>query len=72
MRLRGMETGNESTFNLLVASSLCSLPDWVDLFPLHKCACEGDCGGARVCLTGGMSADERDSDSWAPLHYACW
>ena len=58
-----------------VSSSLapsCSLPDWVDMFPLHKFTCEGDVDGVRRCVHLGMSADERDSDSWAPLHYACW
>ena len=58
-----------------VSSSLappCSLPDWVDMFPLHKFTCEGDVDGVRRCVHLGMSVDERDSDSWAPLHYACW
>jgi Krev interaction trapped protein 1 len=48
------------------------MQDWVDLFPMHKCACEGDVEGVRRCVQIGVSPDERDSDSWAPLHYACW
>ena len=48
------------------------LPDWTEMFPVHKFACEGDGEGIRRCLQLGMDPDERDTDSWAPLHYACW
>lgn len=50
----------------------CRLPDWTELFPLHKFCCEGNIAGVRKCIQMGMSADQTDSDSWSPLHYACW
>lgn len=28
--------------------------------------------GVRQCIQLGMTPDERDTDSWSPLHYACW
>ena len=66
IRCKGLNFGDErATFSH-------SLPDWVDLFPLHKFACEGDSEGVRRCIRTGLSADERDTDSWTPLHYACW
>lgn len=42
------------------------------MFPIHKFACEGDGEGIRRCLQLGIDPDELDTDSWAPLHYACW
>ena len=48
------------------------MPDWIDQFPMHKSACEGDEEGVRRCVKLGVSPDERDTDSWAALHYACW
>lgn len=48
------------------------MPDWIDQFPMHKCACEGDEEGVRRCVKIGVSPDERDTDSWTALHYACW
>ncbi len=50
----------------------CRLPDWTELFPLHKHSCEGDVEEVMECLKRGVAADERDIDTWAPLHYACW
>ena len=26
----------------------------------------------KQCIKMGMSVDERDTDTWTPLHYACW
>ncbi|CAI8012074.1 Krev interaction trapped protein 1 [Geodia barretti] len=48
------------------------LPDWLDLFPMHKHACEGDVEGVRRCVKIGVPTNEKDTDSWTPLHYACW
>lgn len=48
------------------------LPDWTELFPMHKFCCEGNAEGVRQCIKMGMSADERDTDTWTPLHYASW
>ncbi len=61
---------NRDHYNL----SLCSfrLPDWTELYPLHKFACAGDAEGVMRCIRLGISPDERDSDTWSPLHYACW
>ena len=42
------------------------------MYPVHKFCCEGDGEGVRRCLQLGMDPDEKDTDSWAPLHYACW
>ena len=49
-----------------------SMPDWTELYPLHKFACAGDEEGVMRSVRLGMSPDERDSDTWTPLHYACW
>lgn len=49
-----------------------SLPDWTEMYPVHKFSCEGDGEGIRRCLLLGMDPDEKDTDSWTPLHYACW
>ena len=48
------------------------MPDWTELYPLHKFACAGDEEGVMRSVRLGMSPDERDSDTWTPLHYACW
>ena len=48
------------------------MADWMDLFPMHKCACEGDREGVRRCVKMGVPSDEQDTDSWTALHYACW
>lgn len=57
---------------IVTDSVSCRLPDWTELFPLHKACCEGKVEGVRQCIQMGMSADERDTDTWTPLHYACW
>ena len=41
-------------------------------YPLHKCACEGDCEGVRVALEGGYQVDEKDDSEWTAMHWACW
>uniref|UniRef100_A0A1X7T3Q8 KRIT N-terminal NPxY motif-rich region domain-containing protein n=2 Tax=Amphimedon queenslandica TaxID=400682 RepID=A0A1X7T3Q8_AMPQE len=48
--------------------------DWVEEFPLHKFACEGNVDGIRAYLSQGVQLDPNalDTDGWAPLHYACW
>ncbi|TRZ01712.1 hypothetical protein DNTS_003597 [Danionella cerebrum] len=45
---------------------------WVDDFPLHRSACEGDTDLLLKLLDGGFSVKQLDSDHWAPIHYACW
>uniref|UniRef100_A0A3B3CUM8 KRIT1 ankyrin repeat containing n=1 Tax=Oryzias melastigma TaxID=30732 RepID=A0A3B3CUM8_ORYME len=45
---------------------------WVDDFPLHRSACEGDTELLSKLLDGGFSVKQLDSDHWAPIHYACW
>ncbi|XP_010871934.1 krev interaction trapped protein 1 [Esox lucius] len=45
---------------------------WVDDFPLHRSACEGDTGLLTKLLESGFSVKQLDSDQWAPIHYACW
>ena len=59
-------------FNLHVPHN--SGADWVDEFPLHKFACEGNVDGIRAYLSQGIQFDPNslDDDRWAPLHYACW
>ncbi|KAI5091708.1 krev interaction trapped protein 1 [Silurus meridionalis] len=45
---------------------------WVDDFPLHRSACEGDTELLSKLLESGISVKQLDSDHWAPIHYACW
>ncbi|CAL8397009.1 krev interaction trapped protein 1 isoform X1 [Gadus morhua] len=45
---------------------------WVDDFPLHRSACEGDTELLTKLLDSGFSVKQLDSDHWAPIHYACW
>ncbi|CAH2282430.1 krev interaction trapped 1 [Pelobates cultripes] len=45
---------------------------WVDDFPLHRCACEGDTELLGRLLDKGFSVNQLDNDQWAPIHYACW
>ncbi|KAG7271167.1 hypothetical protein CRUP_025482 [Coryphaenoides rupestris] len=45
---------------------------WVDDFPLHRSACEGDTELLSKLLDSGLSVKQLDSDHWAPIHYACW
>ncbi|XP_063042167.1 krev interaction trapped protein 1 [Engraulis encrasicolus] len=44
---------------------------WVDDFPLHRSACEGDVELLAKLLET-HSVKQLDSDHWAPIHYACW
>ncbi|KAB0341086.1 hypothetical protein FD754_018012 [Muntiacus muntjak] len=45
---------------------------WVDDFPLHRSACEGDSELLNRLLNERFSVNQLDSDHWAPIHYACW
>ncbi|KAJ7408572.1 Krev interaction trapped protein 1 [Willisornis vidua] len=45
---------------------------WVDDFPLHRSACEGDSDLLSHLLDKKFSVNQLDSDHWAPIHYACW
>ncbi|XP_034774571.1 krev interaction trapped protein 1-like isoform X2 [Acipenser ruthenus] len=45
---------------------------WVDDFPLHRSACEGDTELLGKLLDSDFSVNKLDSDHWAPIHYACW
>ncbi|XP_053323931.1 krev interaction trapped protein 1 [Spea bombifrons] len=45
---------------------------WVDDFPLHRSACEGDTELLARLLDKGCSVNQLDNDQWAPIHYACW
>ncbi|XP_051527362.1 krev interaction trapped protein 1-like isoform X2 [Myxocyprinus asiaticus] len=45
---------------------------WVDDFPLHRSACEGNTELLSKLLDSGFSVKQLDSDHWAPIHYACW
>lgn len=45
---------------------------WVDDFPLHRSACEGDSELLSRLLSERFSVNQLDSDHWAPIHYACW
>ncbi|XP_038073130.1 krev interaction trapped protein 1-like [Patiria miniata] len=46
--------------------------NWVDQFPLHSAAYEGDAETIKQLVTVGYHADQPDMHSWVPLHYACW
>ncbi|XP_010792232.1 krev interaction trapped protein 1 [Notothenia coriiceps] len=45
---------------------------WVEDFPLHRSACEGDTELLLKLLDSGFSVKQLDSDHWAPIHYSCW
>nr|XP_033787049.1 krev interaction trapped protein 1 isoform X2 [Geotrypetes seraphini] len=45
---------------------------WVDDFPLHRSACEGDSDLLSRLLDDKFSVNQLDNDHWAPIHYACW
>ncbi|XP_072034841.1 krev interaction trapped protein 1-like [Amphiura filiformis] len=48
-------------------------PDnWVDQYPLHSAAYEGNADKVRQLLSMGYPADQPDMHSWVPLHYASW
>ncbi|XP_065197030.1 krev interaction trapped protein 1-like [Sycon ciliatum] len=46
--------------------------DWVDEFPLHCAAIDGHVSSILSLLQQGKDANQLDSDTWTPLHYACW
>ena len=41
-------------------------------FPLHQYAMNGNVEGVMTCANSGLSVNDKDDESWAPLHYACW
>ncbi|XP_030830285.1 krev interaction trapped protein 1 [Strongylocentrotus purpuratus] len=48
-------------------------PDnWVDQYPLHSAAYEGNATEVAQLLHRGYPADQPDVHLWVPLHYACW
>lgn len=51
---------------------LCRERQWVEDFPLHRSACEGDTELLLKLLDSGFSVKQLDSDHWAPIHYSCW
>ena len=51
---------------------LLSEPSWVDRYPLHRAAHEGDAKAIKDLLKEGHSACEKDKNHWAPIHYAAW
>ncbi|ULU10377.1 hypothetical protein L3Y34_014579 [Caenorhabditis briggsae] len=42
------------------------------LYPLHKAAEDGNAEEIRRYLKVGMDSNQKDDDSWTPLHYACF
>lgn len=57
---------------MILTIFLCRERQWVDDFPLHRSACEGDTELLSKLLDSGFSVKQLDSDHWAPIHYACW
>uniref|UniRef100_H2ZLC2 Uncharacterized protein n=1 Tax=Ciona savignyi TaxID=51511 RepID=H2ZLC2_CIOSA len=46
---------------------------WVEEFPLHRAAADGDVTTLRDLLRGdGGNVGTWDHDGWPPVHYACW
>nr|XP_039252037.1 krev interaction trapped protein 1-like [Styela clava] len=46
---------------------------WVDEFPLHRAAADGDLQTIdEILKTDSSRASNWDHDGWAPVHYACW
>ena len=58
----------ESTSQLLESAK----GSWLEKFPLHRSACQGDDSSVDNLLRHGYKVDERDTESWTSLHYACW
>ena len=50
----------------------CYCFSWVDQYPLHSAAYEGNADKVRHLLSMGYPADQPDMHSWVPLHYASW
>ena len=50
----------------------CSEPNWVDEYPLHKYAYEGDANKLRELIRDGHQVNLKDRDSWSCVHYAAW
>lgn len=46
--------------------------DWVDEFPLHCAAVNGNVSAIMTHLQQGKDANQLDTDTWTALHYACW
>ncbi|CAH1789561.1 unnamed protein product [Owenia fusiformis] len=53
-------------------NSFRSNSSWKEEFPLHYCSYMGDTKGVRDILASGISASQKDRDTWAPIHYAAW
>ena len=47
-------------------------PNWVEEFPLHKAAYEGNAKEVKELVQKSYSVTKKDKDSWAPIHYAAW
>ena len=46
---------------------------WVEKYPLHRAASDGDTAAIQDILSSDTSGiDVWDSSGWAPIHYACW
>ncbi|KAI6654287.1 hypothetical protein LOD99_686 [Oopsacas minuta] len=58
----------ESTSQLLESAK----GSWLEKFPLHRSACQGNEDSVRNLLHHGYKVNELDSESWTALHYACW
>lgn len=65
---------NLCNYMYLISPIFCHCRDrqWVEDFPLHRSACEGDTDLLSKLLDSGFSVKQLDSDHWAPIHYACW
>ena len=50
----------------------CRGPNWVEEFPLHKAAYEGNAKEVKELTQKGYAVTKKDKDSWAPIHYAAW
>ncbi|XP_071792217.1 krev interaction trapped protein 1-like [Asterias amurensis] len=65
-KMRAPQTGGQRTVIHVPPDN------WVDQFPLHSAAYEGDADTIRQLVVIGYHADQPDMHSWVPLHYACW
>ena len=45
---------------------------WLEKYPLHRSACQGDERTVSNLLRHGYRVNELDSESWAAIHYASW
>ncbi|XP_061411349.1 krev interaction trapped protein 1 isoform X1 [Lethenteron reissneri] len=68
----GSDMGSDGKAAGAGAAAAIQEPHWMEEFPLHRSACEGDRVRLTSLLEAGQPVHQLDHDQWAPIHYACW